>query len=587
MGENNKIFLTGDKLLNAIESQTLKQSVKFHRRDFVEPLIKFCLDGNYTARIGILFGLQSTGKTVGMLQAAEDLISSGHKVAYARMIYWESGFRDVNSEMLRLAGEGFTHFFINEAPYLSSFLTESEEWADVFVPVHRIKIVISGTNNFALWLAMNGEGVLYHRYVRFSTNLNTYPEFKRVCGKNFNEYKTKGGIFLSSEEDSITELMPDSQVFNYKSVEGYIQNAIANNLVQTLVDCIEDNGYSCRNYYTDCLYAVDEQVIFKGIIGILKSTAEGFIRRSFIQEANVKRIPDLEVIIGKWPNPDEQIDITERIARSIGIYQNSIKLCDPDDAVYALTAFLVKIGCLQKGSSGISDLIEPQESLYFAHNALMNYAIKEATQDILTLTGAGYEGFVEALKRAAEGAVNVNMVYFHLLLSVRGEEKMFRYRDPENRKIDAVIIDREAETLILIEVKNKTQINAIDVLSSEAEHLLDAAVLRNISIGNSFSIARVIIYNGKNSFVVSKEHSLLLINVEDFLEHHKDIGLYLDQMLGETKKFRKEGCLQTTIEEIPIFEEIQDFEVIAFSEYILSDTLDDEFESAIDDDIIG
>ena len=69
--------------------------------------------------------------------------------------------------------DGYAYFFIDEAPYLSGFLNESAEWADKFVPCNRIKIVISGTDSFELWLAMGR--ALYHRYVRFSTNRKQFP----------------------------------------------------------------------------------------------------------------------------------------------------------------------------------------------------------------------------------------------------------------------------------------------------------------------------------------------------------------------------------------------------------------------------
>ena len=62
-----RYFITGCDLSTLIRSQT--NEGKFVCRDFVEPLVQFCLDGNYTARIGIVYGLRSTGKTVGMLHA--------------------------------------------------------------------------------------------------------------------------------------------------------------------------------------------------------------------------------------------------------------------------------------------------------------------------------------------------------------------------------------------------------------------------------------------------------------------------------------------------------------------------------------
>ncbi|MDR1321588.1 MAG: DUF4143 domain-containing protein [Gracilibacteraceae bacterium] len=485
-------------------------------------------------------------------------MSSGHKAAYARFNYRKSGMREVNAEILRLAREGFTDFFIDEAPYLGGFLTDSAEWADTFVPVNRIKIVVSGTDSFELWLAMNR--ALYHRYVRFSTNRNSYPEFKRVLGQSYEEYKSAGGVFLSGEETGPEQLEPGSAERRGAVVEHFIQAAVVENLIHTLEHCNED--YDGKNYYFDRLYAIDQLVIFKGVISILESAAAGPIRKNFIKDAEQKNIPALGTAVSKWPDPEKR-DIKERIADSLSVYQEFRKIEEPGGTIDALIEFLIKIGCLAESSSGVSDLVDRRRTLYFAHNALMNYAIQETIRGILTLTGIKGTEFVDALKQAAEGSINENIVYFHLLLSVRGDEKLFRYRDPEDREIDAVIIDREAKSLRLIEIKSKAKIDAGSVFRHEAKHLFEAAVLKNIGADSSFTVTRVVAYSGQNSFAVNKEHSLLLVNIEDLLQHYKVLGPYLDQMLGQAEEFRKKKF------PLAMVEEIRESAVRIHSEYVL------------------
>jgi len=193
------------------------------------------------------------------------------------------------------------------------------------------------------------------------------------------------------------------------------------------------------------------------------------------------------------------------------------------------------------------------------------------------LTGINHGEFVEALKQAAEGSINENIVYFHLLLSVRGNETLFRYRDPENREIDAVVIDREARTLRLIEVKSKAKIDTGHVFGNEARHLFDEAVLKNIGVNDGFSVTRAVTYNGKSSFVVDREHSLLLINIEDFLRHCHVLGQYLDRMLGQAEASRKERFPNT------MTEEIRENAARIHSEYVSPETPKDKGKPAIDD----
>jgi hypothetical protein len=172
----------------------------------------------------------------------------------------------------------------------------SAEWPDKFVPMYGIKIIVSGTDSFELWLSMNR--ALYHRNFTLSTNRNSFLEYKRVWGGCFADYKTHGGVFLASDEKTLTELVPGEQASKNVVVEKFIENAVVNNLIHTLEHCAEYPDST--NYYTDWLYAIDKQVIFKGVISILKSTVETFIRKKFIQNANKKVIPELGDIISKW-----------------------------------------------------------------------------------------------------------------------------------------------------------------------------------------------------------------------------------------------------------------------------------------------
>jgi predicted AAA+ superfamily ATPase len=536
MDENNRCnFITGSELSSIIDAQTNGPSGKFHRRDFVEPMLRFCLDGNYTSRIGILYGLRSTGKTVGMLQVAEELTGGGHKVAYVRFNYEKTGMRDANSEIVRLAKKGYTHFLIDEAPYLSGFINESAEWADTFVPQYRIKMVISGTDSFELWLAMNR--ALYHRFVRFSANRNSYPEYKRVWGKGYDEYKTMGGVFLASEEIGASEPENGSQVRDDSDsvMEHFIEAAVVENLIHTLEHCNENSGY--KNYYYDWLYAIDKLVIFKGVISILESTVAAPVRKNFIQEADRKNIPDLGVAISNWPDPEKR-DIKERVAESLSVYRDFKKIEDPAGTVEALIAFLVKIGCLAESITGMSDLGNQQKTLYFAHNALMNYALRETVRGILSMPGIDRPVFVNGLNQAAEGCLNENIVYVHLMMSASKNETVFRYRDPETREIDAVTVDREAKTLRLIEVKSKSKIDGNRVFANEAKHLFDGEVLKNIGIDDTFAVTRVLAYRGETGYVIRPKDVLLLVNIEDALAHYKELGHFLDKLSASAEKER-------------------------------------------------
>ncbi|MDR1246442.1 MAG: DUF4143 domain-containing protein, partial [Clostridiales Family XIII bacterium] len=137
--------------------------------------------------------------------------------------------------------------------------------------------------------------------------------------------------------------------------------------------------------------------------------------------------------------------------------------------------------------------------------------------------GIDKNAFSKSIEQAAEGAMNENIVYTHLLLFANKNDKIFRYRDPDTREVDAVIVNRKAKTLRLIEVKSKSKIDDKRVFRNEAKHLYDNAVLKNIGIDTSFTITRVVVYSGENREIPHAKGNLKLANIEEFLCRQGDL----------------------------------------------------------------
>ena len=512
MEENKSCnFIVGNDLSRLILSQT--NDGKFLRRDFVGPLLEFCTDGNYTARLGIVYGLRSTGKTVGMLQAADELERRGHKAAYARFNYEETGMRDASAEIVALAKAGYTHFLVDEASYLGGFLNASAQWADTLVPMYRIKIIVSGTDSFLLWLAKGTS--LFHRHVEFSTNWVSYGEFSRVKGETYADYKVGGGIFTA-------ESMPE-----------FIRTALVDNLIHSIGHCFDDANRT--NEYTSRLMGMDAAVIYKAIVSILKCTVESDVIRHFVQNADRKNIMDLGDAISEW-SAKEKRDIKERVAEALDVYSDFAGVPNPEDTIEALISFLVKIECLAQSHIGTSDIGKARTAYSFNHNALMNYAVEETVQGVLNLKETNSPEFAAGIRRAAEGAINESIVLAHLIRGMGDGDKAFKYRDLENREIDAVIINREAKTLYLIEVKSKSKIDEARVFKNEAKHLFDEAVLKNIGVCDGFAVRRIIVFGGETGYVVRRESPLFLVNIEEFLIRCKDLGSFLNQLAANAEK---------------------------------------------------
>jgi hypothetical protein len=180
----------------------------------------------------------------------------------------------------------------------------------------------------------------------------------------------------------------------------------------------------------------------------------------------------------------------------------------------------------------------------------MNYALQETIKGILAMNSDIKQLLIEGLNQAAEGCLNENIVYSHLLLSRRKNDTVFMYCDKEDREVDAVIINRETKTLRLIEVKSKTRIDTGRSASKDIRHLMDVGILKNIGIDDSFAITRIVVYRGKNQSAISRNSVLLLINIEELLVHYADLGHYLDQMATQAEEIRSEKYPKPLIDKI-------------------------------------
>jgi predicted AAA+ superfamily ATPase len=514
-------FVVGESLTNTIARFTSDANGKYKHRDFVKPLIDFCLDNCYNGKVGIVYGLRATGKTVGMLQAAEALTARGYKAAYAHFNYEEAGMKVVTEEIQTLASNGITHFFVDEATYLGGFINLAPDWSDWLVPERGIKIIISGTDSFMLWTARLTS--LFHRYVQFSSNWNSYAEYKRVQGKSFEEYKTGGGIFTN-------ELMSD-----------YIQSSVIDNLLHTIDDCVDESNRT--NAYTDNLYGMDAAVIYKAVISILKCAVETSIKEHFIKYANQKNISDLGSAVSGWLKKDKQA-IKDVVAESLDLYADFKGIHRPKTVIEALISFLVKIGCLVESFLSTNDyklskFIFDEESdrkniYYFSHNKLMSYVVRETIAVIKTIPDINQPEFEAGINQAAEGYINESIVFSHVFLSAAEEEKVFKYRDLAGCEVDIVAINRKAKTLRLIEVKSKDKFSERSVFVDEARHMYDGAVLRNIGIDGSFNITRALVYRGKSRVVSHDGEALLLLNIEEFVQNCADLSAYIDRILANS-----------------------------------------------------
>ncbi|MDR1643479.1 MAG: AAA family ATPase [Clostridiales bacterium] len=506
------IFQTEDDLLQLIASLTNES--KFKHRDFVESLIGFCTNNAFNAKLGVIFGLRSTGKTVGMLQAAEFLLRQGNKVAFARFNRHDQGMGNANREILTLAKAGYSHFFIDNAPYLEGFMNSCTEWSDLFAPQHRLKIIITGSDSFSLWSLMHGE--LCDRYVCFLTNSNTLSECKRLLGKGYDECKADGGLFLEGYAP-ISELSLDSTDAN---IENFIECAVVYNLTHSLKLCTEDYT-STGNYYTDWLYAIDKPIVYKSVLYLLEQAAVAMIKKNLMRNSSEQCFSNLAETIDKWSSLEKSRITSE-------FFRNLFEIKYPENTVGVLLVFLIKIGLLIE--SGSFEVISNKlhytkmlQTVHFAHPALLSYALDQANKSLMSIRDIDTELLSRSIAMASERALNENIVYCHFIRLADKSDKIFPYHDMQDRVIDVVSVNRRLNRLRLVEVENKSEIDDSMVFENEAKALYDKEILKIIGVDEKFSITRIIAYKGENKRMSNDDGDLFLLNIEYLLHRIKDL----------------------------------------------------------------
>jgi hypothetical protein len=505
-----RIFQPPDLLKETIANATASKSEKFKQRDFVAPLLEYCLDNRFKGKIGIVYGLRSTGKTVGMLQAAEALIEQGRSATYAAFKYKDDtvGMHFATEEMKALAEIGVTHFFLDEATHLDEFLTFAASWPDTQEEL-RIKIVISSDDNFLLWTAQRYS--LCDRYVEFDANWMSYPEFVRLTGKPYAAFKREGGIFSGME------------------MEAFIQSAAVDNLQHTIDHLMDDANI--MNAYTDSLYGISVDSVHKAITIILKHVVEGPIKERFLEKARPKDMasPDADE-----SRPSDKDYIIDKVVNSMTFYRNSRFNPDPDKhpdmATDVLLAFLVMIGCLFEVNVGKSDTEELSTAYAFNHNALMRFAVEKSVLGLLERFGVSHQDFAAGIKESSKDVSAGSIVLAHAFHGAKPGDNCFKYRDSAGRELEVAVINRDAKSLKLIDTTSETRINPSDAFANGARDLFSPAILKNIGIDESFAVTRVLAYMGKTKILSSNGKRLLLVNIEQLLTHYRDLDEFFGQL---------------------------------------------------------
>ena len=200
---------------------------KYKKRECIRELREYVF-GKQQDKVFIIYGLRRTGKTTLIRQTLSEMTDVEFKKAAFIQVQSRDTLEDVDADLRLLEEKGFKYIFIDEVTMMEDFIEGAAIFADIYAS-SGMKIVLSGTDS--LGFAFSKEEQLYDRCIMLHTTFIPYREFEEVLGiKGIDEYIRYGGTMSLSG----INYNADTTFSNSKSVEEYIDTAIAKNIQHSL-----------------------------------------------------------------------------------------------------------------------------------------------------------------------------------------------------------------------------------------------------------------------------------------------------------------------------------------------------------------
>ncbi|MBQ8995756.1 MAG: ATP-binding protein [Oscillospiraceae bacterium] len=226
---------------NTMESNTFKTNILIGDalRRYVEPIRKLqrrdCfvvledyLEGDYTGKVFILYGLRRTGKTTLIKQAILSLSSDAFERTAFIQVKPGDTLGDINADLKWLSEKGYRNVFLDEVTFAVDFIEGAALLSDIYA-ASGMHIILSGTDSLGFVFSESEE--LYDRCIMLHTTFIPYKEFERVLGiTGIDEYIRYGGTMSLGGKH-----YNEAVTFKTKaSTDEYIDSAIAKNIQHSL-----------------------------------------------------------------------------------------------------------------------------------------------------------------------------------------------------------------------------------------------------------------------------------------------------------------------------------------------------------------
>ena len=375
--------------LEKYKKDVLSISPEWKKRDFTQKVTDYI--GSSTEKIFAVSGLRGTGKTVGILQAADN---SNHDIAYVLTQRDEKETAEDYVRFLKSTDKKVVIFdeysWIKDRDILDKYLLTSVQDGK--------RIILTATESITLDFMNYGRQM--HRVQPVHTTMFTYDEYLRLSGRKpckeaCTDFLEKGGLF----EDYILQ--------GFDSAKAYIEDAIVSNLA----------GYMQGEMDEEKARTLTYAVLYKAIC-----------------PSNLSSIPTLRENHVTLENYLEQMGVNTDYIPQDGEIE---RIAD----VFEQTGIIVRIPNFNEDS----DLREQ----YYITNPSLTCQLIKGVYGLASLDNSilGHVFEAAAAVQLYTNKLTEHKIWFYNNGSVK--------ENPDNKELDIVVTDQDRESAYLFECKFK------------------------------------------------------------------------------------------------------------------------------------
>ena len=528
-----KQIILGRQMQNHADFKVVK---KLRPREHLKLMDAFSL--NDSMRVGILSGLQRTGKTTLLKQWLQNLpYEEQSKAAYLSID--AEDMAAVTHDLRLLRDNGYKYIAIDEITRCKDFIDRSDPLGNTFAR-SGMKIFITGTDSLAFWFASRDK--LFNREMTLHTTHIPFAEWSDLTDqRHLDDYIRFGGLLNRKADQG--DLEQNVQIpLTIDEIYQYIYSAICKNIQNSLKRC--DNGI-----YAGVLEPfLQDDAMLEAIFNIfVYSTFQEFIQQLDLSKRDQSlynldnKLASTIAEIAKVPFEDtaKHLEFTTRTDTEL----NDTQFSELEQYLRHIQVFTLRPGIAFTPINPTHDDFHRYNKINDSLNAQniavqprLRFACANSLAELLDsyceILGADsknkikkifLDGVYDLMQKdivLAEtmfeckryGMMNIldNWWPRYASLPITAYRAIFPKSDKnaKDKEISMIIENKQDQKFYLVEIKHSSA-----RIDTQSKCLLDNDVLNRITPNSKEIPGRSVLYHNETCF----EHGIKYVNIEDYL----------------------------------------------------------------------